>query len=215
VIAAEVTIDSPDFGHLGPMVAATERELVEAGVSETPEVVVADAGYWHQAQMEDIVTRGIQVLVPPDADKRKGPRPGWDGGLYSFMRRVLATDLGAGLYGKTPRDDRAGLRRREVQPPDRPLPTSRQVRVPVGVAPHRGDAQPSRAPRPPDGRRGRLTGPVRLARPHRNDNARAPRVPPRGSLQDFRNSHHGSEQSGPCATRSCCQARLSHISTAA
>jgi hypothetical protein len=58
------------------------------------------AGYWHQAQMEDIVTRGIQVLVPPDANKRKGPRPEWDGGLYAFMRRVLATDLGAGLYGK-------------------------------------------------------------------------------------------------------------------
>jgi hypothetical protein len=50
--------------------------------------------------MEDIVTRGIQVLVPPDANKRKGPRPEWDGGLYAFMRRVLATDLGAGLYGK-------------------------------------------------------------------------------------------------------------------
>src|SRR3954454_19894680 len=100
VIAAEVTIDSPDFGHLGPMVAATERELRAAGVTQTPEVVLADAGYWHQAQMEDIVTRGIQVLVPPDAKKRKGARPGWDGGLYSFMRRVLATDLGAGLYGK-------------------------------------------------------------------------------------------------------------------
>jgi len=33
--------------------------------------VVTDAGYWHQAQMEDIVTRGIQVLVPPAANKRK------------------------------------------------------------------------------------------------------------------------------------------------
>jgi hypothetical protein len=40
------------------------------------------------------------VLVPPDAKKRKGTRPGWDGGRYSFMRRVLATDLGAELYGK-------------------------------------------------------------------------------------------------------------------
>jgi hypothetical protein len=54
------------------MVAATERELHAAGVAEAPEVVLADAGYWHQAQMEDIVTRGIQVLVPPDANKRKG-----------------------------------------------------------------------------------------------------------------------------------------------
>jgi hypothetical protein len=39
----------------------------------------------------------MQVLVPPDANKRKGARPGWDGGLYAFMCRVLATDLGAGL----------------------------------------------------------------------------------------------------------------------
>jgi len=63
-------------------------------------VVVADAGYWHQAQMQDIVNRGIPVLVPPDAGKRKTPRPGWDGGLYAFMRRVLATDHGGTLYRK-------------------------------------------------------------------------------------------------------------------
>jgi hypothetical protein len=100
VIAAEVTIDSPDFGHLGPMVAAAERELRAAGITETPGVVVADAGYWHQAQMQDIVNRGIPVLVPPDAGKRKTPRPGWDGGLYAFMRRVLATDHGGELYRK-------------------------------------------------------------------------------------------------------------------
>ncbi len=29
---------------------------------------------------------GIAVLIPPDANKRKGARPGWDGGLYAFMR---------------------------------------------------------------------------------------------------------------------------------
>jgi hypothetical protein len=71
MIAAEVTIDSPDFGHLGPMVAASERELRAAGVTETPGVVVADAGYWHHAQMQDIVNRGIPVLVPPDAGHTK------------------------------------------------------------------------------------------------------------------------------------------------
>jgi hypothetical protein len=37
-------------------------------------------------------------LIPPDAGKRKGARPGWDGGLYAFMRRVLATDHGGELY---------------------------------------------------------------------------------------------------------------------
>ena len=40
------------------------------------------------------------MLIPPDADKRKGARPGWQGGRYAFMRRVLETDTGAALYAK-------------------------------------------------------------------------------------------------------------------
>jgi transposase len=100
VIAAEVTVDSPDFGHLEPMVDAAQAELANAGVSERPGVIVADAGYWHQPQLENIVNRGIQVLVPPDSSRRKSPRPGWDGGAYAFMRRVLATEAGGALYGK-------------------------------------------------------------------------------------------------------------------
>ena len=54
VIAAEITNDSPDFGHLEPMISAAQQELEAAGVTDEPEVVVADAGYWHQAQMESI-----------------------------------------------------------------------------------------------------------------------------------------------------------------
>jgi transposase len=100
VIAAEVTVDSPDFGHLGPMVEATGRELAAAGITGAPEVVLADAGYWHQVQMVSITGRGTVVLIPPDAGKRKGARPGWDGGLYAFMRRVLAGEHGGGLYAK-------------------------------------------------------------------------------------------------------------------
>ncbi len=100
VVAAEVTVDSPDFGHLEPMVAATTRELVNIGIDASPEVVLADAGYWHQVQMEAIVNRGIEVLIPPDAGKRKGERPGWQGGAYAFMRRVLDTERGGGLYAR-------------------------------------------------------------------------------------------------------------------
>jgi transposase len=98
VIAAEVMTAAPDFGHLEPMLDAAQRELQAAGVTETPGVLLADAGYWHQRQMERIVDQGIPVLIPPDASKRKGARPGWDGGLYAFMRRVLATEHGGGLY---------------------------------------------------------------------------------------------------------------------
>jgi hypothetical protein len=42
----------------------------------------------------------MTVLIPPDAKKRSGARPGWHGGLYSFMRRVLATEHGGSLYAK-------------------------------------------------------------------------------------------------------------------
>jgi len=56
-------------------------------------VALADAGYWHQVQMQALAARGVQVLIPPDAKKRKGTRPGWDGGLYAFMRRVLESPL--------------------------------------------------------------------------------------------------------------------------
>ena len=38
------------------------------------------------------------MLIPPDANKRQGAAPGWNGGLYAFMRRVLATTRGAALY---------------------------------------------------------------------------------------------------------------------
>jgi transposase len=98
IVAAEVTVDSPDFGHLEPMVDATIRELERAGVGESPETVVADPGYWHKQQMENLVGRGIAVLIPPDSGVRKGTRPGWDRGLYAFMRRVLATDPGRSIY---------------------------------------------------------------------------------------------------------------------
>jgi transposase len=100
VIAAEVTVDSPDFGHLEPMLTATEGELASVGIAALPEVVLADAGYWHHVQMDAIVSRGMQVLIPPDAGKRKGERPGWNRGLYAFMRRVLNTEHGGGLYAK-------------------------------------------------------------------------------------------------------------------
>ena len=98
ILAAEVMTASPDFGHLGPMVEATRRELTAAGVDDLPAVVVADAGYWHLDQMNAITADGIPVLIPPDSSRRKNTRPGWNGGAYDFMRSVLSTDRGTALY---------------------------------------------------------------------------------------------------------------------
>jgi hypothetical protein len=100
VLAAEIETVGADFGHLEPMLDAATRELHAAGVEDTPNVLLADAGYWHGEQMERIVDRGIQVLIPPDTSRRRTTRRNWEGGHYDFMRRVLASERGGELYRK-------------------------------------------------------------------------------------------------------------------
>jgi len=101
VIAAEITTAAADFSQLRPMIASALDELEHAGVSNKPSAVVADAQYWNEQHMDDLTPgHGLPVLVPPDGGKREGERPGWTGGRFSFMRRVLASDLGKELYRK-------------------------------------------------------------------------------------------------------------------
>jgi transposase len=87
IVAAEITTESPDFGHLEPMVRAAQRELRAVDLAD-PEVVLGDAGYWHQRQIETVVSDGMRVLVPPDAGLRKGARPG---GPAAFMTSCAAS----------------------------------------------------------------------------------------------------------------------------
>lgn len=42
ILAAEVMVAAPDFGHLEPMLDAIQRELAAAGVNETPGVPAVD-----------------------------------------------------------------------------------------------------------------------------------------------------------------------------
>jgi hypothetical protein len=100
ILAAEVTVDAPDFGHLEPMLDTTVGQLARHGLNEAPEAVIADAGYWHSRQIEAITDRGIEVLVPPDGNMREGKRPGWENGLYELMRRELSTERGRELYAQ-------------------------------------------------------------------------------------------------------------------
>ena len=100
ILAAEITVDAPDFGHLEPMLDTTLNQLARHGGTEQPEAVLADAGYWHTAQIEAITGRGIEVLIPPDETMRDGHRPGWENGLYEQMRQKLSTDRGRELYAK-------------------------------------------------------------------------------------------------------------------
>jgi transposase len=89
IVAAEIAPDGLDSAEIDPMISAAERELAEAGVTERPEVVLADAGYWSNAHIDRLRERGISPIVAPDAHSREGPRKTRPGGPYDFMRRVL------------------------------------------------------------------------------------------------------------------------------
>ena len=97
IVAADVTIGSPDQGQLAPMIGAARRELDAAG-AEGPDTVLADAGYWRGRDIEQLIDDGYTVLVPPDAHTRSEPLAGKRGGLYQRMRDRLATQDAAALY---------------------------------------------------------------------------------------------------------------------
>jgi transposase len=101
VLAAEITNSSTDFSQLDPMVTATLQELGRAGIEQRPDAVAADAGYWNEQHMDEVVAhKHIPVLIPPDKGSRGTPRPGWTGGRYAWMRALLATEHGRQLYRK-------------------------------------------------------------------------------------------------------------------
>jgi transposase len=101
VIAAEITNTPGDFSNLDPMITAAINELKRVGVTDRPEVALADAGYWNEQHFDEVIaTKHIQVLIPPDRGGRSEPRPGWTGGRYSWMRAVLASEHGKQLYRK-------------------------------------------------------------------------------------------------------------------
>jgi Transposase DDE domain/Transposase domain (DUF772) len=98
IIAAEISVRSPDFGHLAPTFDAAIRDLQRAGVQQRPGTALADTGYWHGEQTDTIVAAGTQVLIPPESGTRKTPRPGWSNGRYDFMRAALGSNVGKELY---------------------------------------------------------------------------------------------------------------------
>ena len=165
-------------------------------VTDVPEVLLGDAGDWHQQQMERIVDRGIQVLIPPDAKSRKGTRPGWDGGHYAFMRRVLASERGGERYGQRQAIIEPHVRQHQVQPRHRSLQTPRTGRGPGRMAADHRHPQPPQDP--PTRHSRRLKGRRRPQSPHRPKThppqsavtATAPTAHVRDSLASLRQPAH-------------------------
>jgi hypothetical protein len=158
IVAAEIAVESPDFGHLEPAVRAVLRELEDAGVTQRPETVLADAGYWQTRQMEKIVSDGLAVLVAPDAGLREGTRPGWDKGPLR-VHASSARQRGRTRALQAPKGNgRAGLRPEQVQPRLPPFPAARQSRGALGVAVPGSHPQPVEASQPLDTPNDRLSG---------------------------------------------------------
>jgi transposase len=99
VLAAEITNSNVDWSQLDPMVSATIRELERAGIAGRPETALADAQYWNEEHMDEVIAnKHIQVLIPPDGSGSGKQRAGWTGGRYTMMRHALASTLGQQLY---------------------------------------------------------------------------------------------------------------------
>jgi transposase len=64
IVAADVTNQSVDNAHLGPMV-----EQVRANTDGLPAVVLADSGYWNPRIVEQVGALGVDVLVALQRDK--------------------------------------------------------------------------------------------------------------------------------------------------
>jgi hypothetical protein len=84
--------------------ALAEEFLAAYDVSDAV-ATVTDAdrqtAYWNEQHMDEaIANKHIPVLIPPDKGSRGTPRRGWVGGRYTWMRRVLATELGRFIYRK-------------------------------------------------------------------------------------------------------------------
>lgn len=100
IVAQHVTAASPDAEQLQPAVAA-----VVSGLHRRPRVVVADAGYWSEANVVALQARGIEPLIATGRRKHHEPVPAAPRGrppaglsIKQRMVRTLATLRGHALY---------------------------------------------------------------------------------------------------------------------
>ena len=141
VVAAEITNSNVDWSQLDPMVTATLAELERAG-SPAAETALADAQYWNEEHMDEVIAnKHIQVLIPPDGSG--------SGETSRLDRRSLHDDAirphlntRSAAIPKTHADDRAGVRSYPPQQRCHTIPAKRQDRGAHRVATTDDDSQP-------------------------------------------------------------------------
>jgi len=101
IVACTVTNQASDAPHLLPLVAAVRKNT-----RRRPRKVLADAGYWSDANVTGLTTAKIEPLIAPGKVKH-GPAPPPPRGripqplsLRDRMRRTLTTKRGHALYAR-------------------------------------------------------------------------------------------------------------------
>jgi transposase len=165
VLAAEITNISTDFSQLPPIVDAVVAELARAGIPRQPEAIAADAGYWNEQHMDEVVAdKRIPVLVAPDKGSRDTPRRWLTSGRATWMRAVLGSEHGREryakrkqtvepLYGDTKHN--RGFTQPGLHTLSPPRPSESAHRIPVTD----DGPQPDQGPPPPACHRGGLRKP--------------------------------------------------------
>lgn len=102
IVAQHVTSAAPDVRQLVPAV-----EEIEKNLGEVPAIVLADAGYWSEANVEALEARGIRTYIAPGRQKHGGPaspapRGRIPAGLTpkELMARKLSTVVGRAQYAR-------------------------------------------------------------------------------------------------------------------
>jgi transposase len=107
VVAAEVTDEHNDIDQLHPMIEATSRSLGDAGITERPTTLLADAGYASEdnlGRLDDddpdcfIATRNVNKNPEP-RNGRRGPLRA-DATQVDKMDRKVSTHSGRAIYKK-------------------------------------------------------------------------------------------------------------------
>jgi transposase len=101
ILAAEVTNQPSDKGQAEPMM-----DVVEANTGRLPGQMSADAGYFSSEVVIKLITRGIDVYMPPNKMRHKSSLPPAPRGripaslsMIDRMRRKLSTKEGKRCYG--------------------------------------------------------------------------------------------------------------------
>ena len=103
IVMADVTVGGPDQGRLAPLAERTLTELERVGI-DPPKVLLADAGYWNGPQITALRSIGIDALVAPGNQIKRGPPAHRRAApLAAELRARLDSDEGRALYRKRQR----------------------------------------------------------------------------------------------------------------